>query len=63
MRLLRDLSRLPIECHGAERWIEGALDITTRQGVTVYDGLDLALAVATKCRVVTAEQPRSDRTL
>jgi predicted nucleic acid-binding protein len=56
MRLLRDFSRLPIEFHAAERWAEAALDLAMRQGVTVYDGLYLALAVGTECRIVTADR-------
>jgi predicted nucleic acid-binding protein len=54
--LLRDFARLPIEFHAAERWVEAALDLAMRQGVTVYDGLYLALAVGTECRVVTADR-------
>ena len=56
MRLLRDFSRLPIEFHAAERWAEAALDLAMRHGVAVYDGLYLALAVGTECRVVTADR-------
>src|SRR5262245_35898306 len=56
MGLLRDFSRLPIEFHAAERWTEAALDLAMRQGVTVYDGLYLALAAGNECRVVTADR-------
>jgi predicted nucleic acid-binding protein len=56
MRLLRDFSRLPIEFHAAERLTEAALDLAVRQGVTLYDGLYLALAVGNECRVVTADR-------
>jgi predicted nucleic acid-binding protein len=55
-RLLRDFSRLPIEFHAADRWTEAALDLAMRQGVTVYDGLYLALAAGNECRVVTADR-------
>ena len=56
MRLLRDFSRLPIEFHAAERWTEAALDLAMQQGMTVYDGLYLALAAGNECRVVTADR-------
>jgi predicted nucleic acid-binding protein len=55
-QLLRDFSRLSIEFHAAERWTEGALELAMRQGVTVYDGLYLALAAGNECRVVTADR-------
>ena len=55
-RLLRDFSRVPIEYHASERWTESALDLAIRHGVTVYDGLYLALAAGNGCRVVTADR-------
>jgi predicted nucleic acid-binding protein len=55
-RLLRDFSRVPIELHASERWTEAALELAIRHGVTVYDGLYLALAAGNGCRVVTADR-------
>ena len=55
-RLLRDFSRVPIEFHASERWTEAALELAIRHGVTVYDGLYLALAAGNGCRVVTADR-------
>jgi predicted nucleic acid-binding protein len=55
-RLLRDFSRVPIEFHASEHWAEGALELAIRYGVTVYDGLYLALAAGNACRLVTADQ-------
>jgi predicted nucleic acid-binding protein len=55
-RLLRDFSRVPIEYHASEPWTESALDLAIRHGVTVYDGLYLALAAGNGCRVVTADR-------
>lgn len=55
-RLLGDFSRVPIEFHAAEPWTEAALDLAIRHGVTVYDGLYLALAAGNGCRVVTADR-------
>ena len=55
-RLLRDFSRVPVKFHASEHWVEGALGLAIRYGVTVYDGLYLALAVGTGCRLVTADQ-------
>lgn len=55
-RLLRDFARVPIEYHASERWTEAALELAIRHGVTVYDGLYLALAAGNRCRVVTADR-------
>jgi predicted nucleic acid-binding protein len=55
-RLLHDFSRVPIEFHASERWTQAALDLAIRHGVTVYDGLYLALATGNGCRVVTADR-------
>ena len=55
-RLLRDFSRVPIEFHATERWTEVALELAIRHGITVYDGLYLALAAGSGCRLVTADR-------
>jgi predicted nucleic acid-binding protein len=55
-RLLRDFSRVPIKFHPAGRWTEAALELAIRQGVTVYDGLYLALAAGNGCRLMTADR-------
>jgi len=55
-RLLRDFLRVPIKFHPAERWSQAALELAIRHGVTVYDGLYLALAAGNGCRVVTADR-------
>ncbi len=55
-RLLRDFSRVPIEFHATEQWAEPALELALRHGVTVHDGLYLALAAGYGCRVVTADR-------
>jgi predicted nucleic acid-binding protein len=54
-RLLRDFSRVPIEFHPAEPWTEAALGLAIRYGITVYDGLYLAVAAGHGCRLVTAD--------
>jgi predicted nucleic acid-binding protein len=59
-RILRDLSRVPIELHSAGRWAGAALELAFRYGVTVYDGLYLALAVGNECRLVTADRRLHD---
>jgi predicted nucleic acid-binding protein len=59
-RLLRDFSRVPIEFHASERWTGAALELAIRHGVTVYDGLYLALAAGNGCRVVTADRRLHD---
>jgi predicted nucleic acid-binding protein len=55
-RLLRDFSRVPIECHAAERWAAAALELAIRHGVTVHDALYLALAAGNECCLVTADR-------
>src|SRR5262245_65792523 len=54
-RLLRDFSRVLIEFHASEHWAEGAFELAIRYGVTVYDGLYLAVAAGNGCRLVTAD--------
>jgi predicted nucleic acid-binding protein len=54
--LLRDFSRVPLEFHPAARWADPALALAIRHGVTVYDGLYLALAAGSGCRLVTADR-------
>jgi len=55
---LRDhlFDRLPIEYHASGRWTEAALELAIRHGITVHDGLYLALAAGNECRVVTADR-------
>jgi predicted nucleic acid-binding protein len=55
-RLFGDVSRIPIEFHAVGRWTGAALELAMRYGVTVYDGLYLALAAGNGCRVVTADR-------
>lgn len=55
-RLLHDFARVPIEFHETGRWTPAALDLATQYGVTVYDGLYLALAAGHGCRVLTADR-------
>ena len=55
-RLLRDFARVPIEYHASERWTEAALELAIRHGITVYDGLYLALATGSGCPLVTADR-------
>jgi predicted nucleic acid-binding protein len=53
---LRDFSRVPLEFHPAARWANPALALAIRHGVTVHDGLYLALAAGSGCRLVTADR-------
>jgi predicted nucleic acid-binding protein len=56
LALFRDFSRVPMEFHSTERWGAAALELAIQHGVTVYDGLYLALAAGTGCRLVTADR-------
>jgi len=55
-RCLRDLARVPIALHPARPLVHPALELAIRYGITVYDGLYLALAAGNGCRVVTADR-------
>ena len=59
-RILRDFSRVSVEFHASQRWTEAALQHAMRIGITVYDGLYLALAVGSGCRLVTADRRLHD---
>ena len=59
-RLLGDFSRVPIKLHPAQRWTGAALDLAIRHGVTVYDGLYLAVAAGNECRLMTADRRLHD---
>jgi predicted nucleic acid-binding protein len=55
-RILRDLTRAPLEIHPSEPLIMAALDIAMRHTITAYDGLYLALAAGHRCQLVTADR-------
>jgi predicted nucleic acid-binding protein len=55
IRLFRDFTRIPVQSYSSRHWAGAALALAVRHGVTVYDGLYLALAVAQQCRLVTAD--------
>lgn len=59
-RLLGDFSRVPIKLHPSQRWTGAALDLAIRHGVTVYDGLYLAVAAGNECRLMTADRRLHD---
>jgi predicted nucleic acid-binding protein len=59
-RLLDDLSRVPIKLHPAQRWTWAALDLAIRHGVSVNDGLYLAVAAGNGCRLMTADRKLRD---
>jgi predicted nucleic acid-binding protein len=53
---LHDFGRFPVRPARAHRWTEAALDLAIRHGVTVYDGLYLAVAAGHRLRLVTADR-------
>jgi predicted nucleic acid-binding protein len=55
-RILRDLERAPIEMLSIGKWGALALDLAVRYGITVYDGLYLAVATGHECSLVTADR-------
>lgn len=54
--ILEDFIRFPIETQGSKGLLRAAWDLSARWGVTVYDGLYLALAVGRQCGIVTADR-------
>jgi predicted nucleic acid-binding protein len=55
--MVADFVRQPVSLRPAAPLIPMALDIGLRAGRTAYDSLYAALAVAEKCRLVTADRP------
>lgn len=55
--MVADFVRQPVSLRPAGPLIPLALDIGLRAGRTAYDSLYAALAVAEKCRLVTADRP------
>ena len=59
-KILQDFRHFPLQTHAAEALVGFAWDLANRYGVTVYDGLYLALAVGRNCPLVTADRPLYD---
>lgn len=55
-RILRDFRRFPLRTDAAKRLLEPAWALAAQWGVSVYDGLYLALAISRRCRLVTADR-------
>jgi predicted nucleic acid-binding protein len=53
---LADFRRFPLEVHSAELLLESAWTIARETGLTVYDSLYVALAVAQTASLVTADR-------
>jgi len=53
---LDDFRRFPLEVHSAELLLESAWVIARETGLTVYDSLYVALAVAQQAPLVTADR-------
>jgi predicted nucleic acid-binding protein len=58
---LADFRRLPLEVHSAEPLLESAWAIARETGLTVYDSLYVALAVAHQAPLVTADRRLFER--
>lgn len=59
--ILRDLARFPIHVAPSFPLSSPALDIALRHGVTIYDGLYIALALAERSEFITADRRLRDR--
>jgi predicted nucleic acid-binding protein len=55
-RILHDFRRFPLQTYTARRLLEPAWALAAQWGVSVYDGLYLALAISRRCRLVTADR-------
>jgi predicted nucleic acid-binding protein len=55
-RIVRALDRFPVTVFPSRLVLEGALEIALGTGRSVYDSVYLALAVALKCALVTADE-------
>jgi predicted nucleic acid-binding protein len=53
---LADFRRFPLEVHSSELLLESAWGIARETGLTVYDSLYVALAVAEMAQLVTADR-------
>ena len=54
--ILEDFMRFPLEAYACKILLHPAWDLAVRLGVSVYDGLYLALAAGKKCSLVTADR-------
>jgi len=54
--LLRDFKRFPVSTTPSIQLVGASLDIATQFNRTVYDSLYLALALARRCCLVTADR-------
>jgi predicted nucleic acid-binding protein len=55
-RIVQALDQFPVTVFPSRLVLEGALEIALATGRSVYDGVYLALAVALKCPLVTADE-------
>jgi predicted nucleic acid-binding protein len=56
LQLVSDLFSLPLIVTPSSQLLESALEIAIETGRSVYDSLYLALAVAHKCPMITADK-------
>ncbi len=47
---------VPLEIHSSQTLLDGAIELATRTGHTVYDSLYVALALLLDCPAVTADE-------
>ena len=54
--ILKDFLKFPLETYASKVLLSAAWDFAGRAGVSVYDGLYLALATGQHCSLVTADR-------
>lgn len=52
---LADVQKVPLQVYASRALMPAALDLAMETNRTAYDSLYLALAIATQCRLVTAD--------
>ena len=58
---LKDLRRLPIKTYPSATLVQTALNVALEAGISVYDGLYLALSYSQDCSLITADRKLYDR--
>jgi len=54
--ILKDFKRFPIQTYGSKLLLDSAWYLAQEFGVSVYDGMYLALAISRDCSLVTADR-------
>ncbi len=56
MDIIKDFRRFPIQTYGSKLLLDTAWHLAQEFGISVYDGMYLALAISRDCSLVTADR-------